>query len=65
MALEQRKQLGIKYVSELGEATLGAASVLLGLHPEDAPLKGDASHVRRWLTDRLTKDGQVDIPEST
>jgi hypothetical protein len=65
MALEQRKQLGIKYVSELGEATLGAATALLGLHPEDAPLNGDASHVRRWLTDRLTKDGQVDIPEGT
>lgn len=64
MAMEQRKQLGKEYVSELGEATLGSAAALLGIHPDDAPLNANASHARRWLMERLTKNGQVDIPES-
>lgn len=65
MAMEQRKQLGREYVSELGEATLGSAAALPGIHPEDVPLNADASHARRWLMGRLTKDGRVDILEST
>ena len=64
IALEQRKQLGVEYVSELGEATLGAAAALLGIDPKDTPAQGNASQARRWLMAHLTKDGKVDIPET-
>lgn len=62
-SIEQRKQLGKEYVSELGEATLGAAAALLGRHPAEAPVTGNATEARRWLKSHLTDGGRIRIPE--
>lgn len=65
MALDQRKALAKEYVSELGQATLGSAAALLGLHPDDAPRDATASQARTWLMQHLTdKNGALAIPDS-
>ncbi len=65
MAVEQGRHLSAEYISELGEATLRSAAVLLGLHPEDRPRGLTADQARHWLTAHFTRRGHLSVPRTT